>query len=345
VRAWHGDAEVDAWLVPINPEPRRLARHLTRVRYVRAAVSESLYLPSLPRELARADIVHVFSRAYKWFLLAAFPAIVTARALRRPVLLHYHHGEAADHLRRSAVARATLARVDRNVVPSSYLQEVFAGFGLRAEVVLNLTDLGFAYRERDPVRPRLLSTRNLDTLYNVGCTLRAFQIVQQQRPDATLTILGTGPQAPALRAIADSLGLSQIHFAGRIEPQDMPRIFDEHDIYIQSPQADNTPNSVIEAFASGLPVVATAVGGVPALTRHGELALLAPPDDHGALAAAVLRLLDDPALARRLARVGRQASEGYAWAHVRPDWLRTYRSMLTPSAPEDAVISVQPLGA
>src|SRR5947207_9512793 len=156
-------------------------------------MTEATYIPQLVRQLACADVVHVFSASYSSFLLAPVPAVLVARVLGRPVVLNYHSGEAPDHLGRSAAARAVLSRVDRIVVPSPFLAGVFQEFGLTATVVPNTIDLDrFVYRDRDSLRPRLLSTRNLDYPYNVACTLRAFRIVQDRWPDASLTLVGAG---------------------------------------------------------------------------------------------------------------------------------------------------------
>src|SRR5262245_51808712 len=72
---WRDDRDVRAWLVPINPTPPRVVRAGRRVKYVRTCVVEATYLPLLWRELARADVVHVFSASYASFLLAPIPAI------------------------------------------------------------------------------------------------------------------------------------------------------------------------------------------------------------------------------------------------------------------------------
>ena len=328
--AWRQDPEVDAWLVPINPVPRAPFDRLLDLKYVRTIVTQLLYYPLLLRELRRADVVHVFSASYASFLLAPLPAILIAKLYGKPVVLNYRSGEAPDHLRRSAIARRTLKAVDLNVVPSSFLLDVFASFGIRSRIVANVCDLGrFQYRERDLLRPRLLSTRNFEPLYNVGCTLRACARVQQVFPDTSLTLVGSGSGEQALRDLVRQLGLRNVTFAGRVRQQDIHRFYADADIYVQTPSIDNMPASVIEAFASGLPVVATRVGGVPAILEDGIHGLLAPDDDEVAVANRILTLLADPAAARRMAAAGRDSCRNYDWTVLRNQWVEVYRSLAT----------------
>jgi glycosyltransferase involved in cell wall biosynthesis len=220
--AWRGSPDVDAWLVPVNPLPPRGLQFTRRVKYLRTVVNQLMYVPLLVRELARADVVHVFSASYSSFLLAPLPAILVARALGRPVVLNYRSGEAPDHLKRSPLARRMISGVDRNVVPSTFLRDVFASFGIEATVIPNIVDLDrFRFRLRDPLRPRLLSTRNFEDLYNVACTLRAFSIIRQSRPDASLTLVGGGSNDDALRTLARDLDLHDVTFTGRVRPDDI----------------------------------------------------------------------------------------------------------------------------
>lgn len=329
LRAWTGDPDVDAWLVPINPTPGRPWDRALDLKFLRTVVTQLWYWPLLLRELRRADVVHVFSASYLSFLLAPLPAVLVARLLGKPVVLNYRSGEAPDHLKRSAIARATLRRVDRNAVPSRFLQDVFAGFGISAEVIPNIVDVErFAFRERAPLRPRILSTRNFDALYNVACTLRAFRLVQDRYPDATLTLVGGGSGESELRRLASDLGLRHVRFAGRVPPDDIWQYYAEADIYLQTPDIDNMPSSVLEAFASGCAVVSTRAGGVPAILTTETHGLLVDCGDYAAAAAAVLRLLDDPALAARLTASARASCEQYRWGAVRARWIALYRSLV-----------------
>lgn len=336
LQAWRNDPAVDAWLVPHNPLPPAPLRWMLRVKYLRTIATEATYVPLLFAKLRRADVVHVFSASYWSFLLAPLPAILIARVLGKPVVLNYRSGEAPDHLQRSAIARWALAKVDRNAVPSRFLRDVFAGFGIGSVIVPNVVDLDrFPYCPRLPLRPRLLSTRNFDALYNVSCTLRAFKRIQDVHPDASLTLVGAGTEDARLRALASELGLQNVTFAGRVAPQAIAAFYTDHDIYLQSPDIDNMPSSVLEAFASGLPVVSTEAGGMPAIVRHGQDGLLAPLDDDATLAAHVLHLLADPEWARSLAAAAHATLQNYTWNQVRAQWLALYRDVL-PHAPAGA---------
>src|SRR2546421_6693143 len=130
--AWKHGPDVDAWWVPVTPVPPGPLAHLLKIKFVRTVITQLVYWPLLFRELRKADVVHVFSASYASFLLAPLPAMLVARMLGRPVVLNYRSGEAPDHLKRSAVARAAIAKVARSIVPSRFLVDVFSSFGLHA---------------------------------------------------------------------------------------------------------------------------------------------------------------------------------------------------------------------
>ena len=342
---WERDADVYVWLVPINPVPPKPFDQLLRLKYVRTLITQLCYWPLLIRELRRADLVHIFSASYSSFLLAPLPAIVVSRLFGKPVLLNYHSGEALDHLRQSWIARTVLRRyVDLNVVPSPYLQGVFERFGIQATVVSNTVDCReFKYRVRDlGLRPlRLLSTRNFEPHYNVACTLRAFALVQARFPATTLTLVGSGSQDALLKRLAADLRLQHVTFVGSVAPQDIAACYNAADIYVQTPSVDNMPLSILEAFASGLPVVSTNVGGVPALLTNGVHGLLASDDDADSVAARIIDVIEHPERASRLAAAGHDLCAQYDWQRVRESWLAAYRKLVDAGPIAHARVGVQ----
>ncbi|HEY1266899.1 MAG TPA: glycosyltransferase family 4 protein [Candidatus Binatia bacterium] len=310
--------------VPINPRFPRAAGWLRRVPYLRTVLNEALYIPTLAR-LRRADVVHVFSASYWSFLLAPAPALLTAKVFGKRVVLNYHSGEAADHLSRWGIlVHPFLKLADEIVVPSEYLKEIFARHGYRVRVIRNVVDTSnFRFRERRPLRPRLLSTRNLEPIYRVDNTLRAFALLRSRNPEATLTIAGSGSEEQRLRRQAAPFAGS-VRFAGRVEPASMPRIYDEADIFVNSSVVDNQPLSVLEAFAAGLPVVSTPTGELATMVREGDTGSIVPAKNPEAMAAAIARLLAEADGTLAMARRARAEVEKYTWPAVHRKWLAAY---------------------
>jgi len=306
VRGLRGRGHVEVDFVSIDQPIQGFGSVLQRIRFIRTAVTSIRYLGALLRRVPRADVVHVFSASYWSFLLAPTPAILVARLLGKPVILHYHSGEADDHLSRSRVAVRIAGMAQVVAVPSAYLAEVFGAHGLDAVVIPNHVDAeDYRHRER-VVRPSLvLSNRNLEPLYNVGGLLDAFARVQERFPDTGLVVAGSGSQAALLRQQAKDLGLRNVRFVGSVQPSEMVDLLHAADVYLNASLIDNMPMSLLEAFASGLPVVSSDAGGIPFIVEHGRNGLLAPAGDPEALARQVFRVFEDPALGHRLAAEGR----------------------------------------
>jgi glycosyltransferase involved in cell wall biosynthesis len=312
--------------VPIDPPPPRLVAGVRRVPFLRTLVNQMGYLPSL-RALREADVVHVFAASYWSFLLAPLPAVLAGRMLGKRVILNYHSGEADDHLARwGLLVHPWLHLPHEIVVPSPYLAEVFARYGYQTRVVRNVVDVSrFSFRERSLQVPNLVSTRNLHPYYRIDNTLRAYMLLRNRFPQAKLTLIGEGSEEPMLRALARSLGGDGIRFLGRLEPDVLPRMLDEAELFVNSSVVDNQPMSVLEAFAAGLPVVSTPTGDIANLVRDGETGVIVAPNDPAAMAEAIERLLLDPQRARSMARRARQELDEYTWQSVRDGWKSAYQ--------------------
>lgn len=315
--------------IPVNPAFPKWLRWARRFPYLRTLLNQVFYLPSLAA-LRHVDTVHVFSASYWSFLLAPVPAMLVGRLFGKRVILNYHSGEAEDHLARWGVLVHPWVRLaDEIVVPSTYLQDVFARHGYRTRVIENVVDTArFRFHERTPLRPRLLSTRNLEPHYRVDVVLEAFALVKARYPQATLTVAGVGSEAESLRQLANNIAPEAIRFVGRVDPRKMPELYDDADIAVNASVVDNQPLSILEAFASGLPVVSTATGDIAAMVRNGETGLVVAPGDPAAVAGAVVALLKNPERAMRMARQARTEVERHTWPRIRSAWAAVYSGAL-----------------
>lgn len=303
-----------------------------RVPLARSAFRLVPYLSALWRAAGKSDVFHVMANSgWSWHLFAA-PAVWVARSRGVAVVVNYRGGEAAEFLQGSAaLVRFTMRRVAALVVPSGFLQGVFQRFGMQAEIVPNIIDLS-RFAPRAPARapaPHLVVARNLEALYDNETAIRAFALVRQQFAQARLTVAGSGPQEAYLRQLVAQQGLADaVHFSGRLERDAMAALYRSADLMLNPSLADNMPNSVLEAWASGVPVVSTNVGGIPHLAQHGVTASLVPPSDPVAMAQACVALLSDETLWRERAQAGLREAQRYTWSCVRPVLAGVYRQVL-----------------
>ena len=183
----------------------------------------------------------------------------------------------------------------------------------RLTTIVNGVDLDRfrpAVRTREAHAPVLGCTARLGAENDHATLIQAFAHLGRQWPDAQLLLVGRGPEEAALRALADALGVGgRVCFAG--EQADVAPWLARMDVYAQAARLAGISNSILEAMATGLPVVATDVGGTAEVVVHGETGLLVPPGDPIALADALGALLANPARAEAFGHAGRARAEAH----------------------------------
>jgi glycosyltransferase involved in cell wall biosynthesis len=315
--------------IDFQPIDSRLPDWLAGIRFLRTACSFAAYCARVMARAPRYDILHVFSAAYYSYSLWTLPALLFAKLYGKKIILNYRDGQAEDHLKSWRSAIPTIRKMDAIVTPSGFLVDVFGRFGFEAQSISNIIDMSqFRYRRRGKLRPLFLHNRILEPLYNIECTLRAFALIQERYPEARLTLAHDGPSRPELERFARELGLRHTEFIGRVPHPKIADLYDAADIYLTSPDFDCMPGSLLECFASGLPVIATRAGGIPYIAADEETALLIPCNDHRAMAACAFRLLEDQALVERLTARAYEECQRFAAGPVRDQWVALYRRLL-----------------
>ncbi|MEO1367306.1 MAG: glycosyltransferase family 4 protein [Acidobacteriota bacterium] len=234
-------------------------------------------------------------------------------------------------------ARRVLSRADAVVAPSPFLARTARRLGLETRVIPNVLDLDaypFARRRRLDAPLDLLWLRTFHPIYRPQAAVDALAELRRRGVDARLTLAGQDKGLEAeCRSLVEARGLTgRVRFPGFLDADGKRRELSGHDVYLHTNAVDNTPVTVLEAAAHGLPVVATAVGGLPDLIDDGRSGLLVPDgpaQDHArGLADAVERLLREPDLAERLSVGGRGLAEGCAWPRVHDLWRGLFAELL-----------------
>lgn len=289
----------------------------------------SLQVISVALRLARVgracDVLHVQASSRAGFV----PMLVTgplARLLRRPVVLHFHGG--TGHLWLAQYHRWLLPffrMADRTLVVSPQLESAFRDLGVETEVFWNLVPLErFSYRERSGKDPKLVWVRHLEPVCDPMLALDVHERVCAEFPGAELTLVGDGTLRPDVEREIAHRGLGGVYLVGAVAPERVPALLDESEIFLNTSRHDGVPTSILEASAAGLPIVSTAVGGVPSMLVDGESGLLASAGDADELAARILDLLRSPDVCRRLSRGARKNAESYGWDHAASHLERIY---------------------
>jgi glycosyltransferase involved in cell wall biosynthesis len=243
-----------------------------------------------------------------------------------PFVLVLRGGALPEFARRwPARVRSCLARAAVVTVPSPYLLEQMRPY--REDLVLLPNPLhisAYMFTARAKPEPSLVWLRAFEELYNPALAADVLGRLASEFPEIHLTMLGSDRGDGSWQRTqerARSFGvLNRVTMPGAVKKCDVPEWLQRGDIFLNTTHIDNTPVSVLEAMACGLCVVSTNVGGIPYLLKDGEDALLVPPGDPDAMAAAVRRLLTEPGLARRISGAGRRKAESFDWSFIFDMW-------------------------
>jgi glycosyltransferase involved in cell wall biosynthesis len=260
----------------------------------------------------RPDIVHASSSK------AGVLARLAAGLARVPIRVFTVHGWAFKA--HSGLSSRLYRWADRLIKPLTTSticvseRELAAGVeartcddGQRTVVIPNAVDVSVAPQsQHDRATPLIVSVGRLKAPKDFITLIRALSALPSRSFEAA--IVGEGPDRRELEQEIDRLGLAErVQLAG--ERSDVPKLLARADIFVLSSASEGLPVSVLEAMAAGLPVVASRVGGVPEVVLDGRTGVLVRPSDPDVLAAALERLVVQPALRRRLGAAGRSRAE------------------------------------
>jgi len=211
-----------------------------------------------------------------------------------------------------------------NVAVSGYLKDAFDKAGYPAVVIPNNIDINlYPFKKREKIKPRLLWVRSFHRQYNPNMAADVLALLVKDYPDAKLCMVGPDKDGSLdqFKNYCQELGISeQVKIKGLLSKSEWHKLSEEYDIFINTTNVDNTPVSVIEAMALGLPVISTNVGGVPFLLEDEKDALLVEKGDAQAMYKAIKSLIENPSLSFAIAQNARTKAETFDWEVVKEKW-------------------------
>jgi len=158
-----------------------------------------------------------------------------------------------------------------------------------------------SWERRDTGEVVLFSNRGFFPVYDTATLIRGFERAYREEPRLRLILKGGGPERKQMRELVRSMGLGEVvMFRERTPYSEVVHDYREADIFVSTAVSDGTPVSLLEAMSTGLPCIATGVGGVPEWIEDGETGVLVPPCDPETLAEKILMLARDAPVRQRI---------------------------------------------
>lgn len=305
--------------------------HTTDIFNTKGNIAKRIaYFHELHKVAQVYDVLHIHCCSYFGF----YPAILgveVGRRLGKRIVCTYHGGGAEHFFSRFTwLVRHYLKRTDANIVLSGFLARVFNQCRLPYTVIPNMleqkTTASISDIQRTEVRPRFISVRTLEPIYNIECILRAFAIVRQHIPQATLDVLSDGSCRPRLEQYVAKNGIGGVTFVGRVANNEIDTYLQRNDIFISMPHVDNQPMSVLEAWRNGLLVISSNVGGVPYMVEDGKTGILVESDNELQLAYKMSEAVEKPDKTLAIMKNGNAHLACYSWERIREQILKTYKA-------------------
>jgi glycosyltransferase involved in cell wall biosynthesis len=271
-------------------------------------------------------LIDTYSTSNFWY---AFVVSQLARFFKVPYIPILRGGDLPRRLINSPRLSALIfENAYKNVAPSNYLYTAFLEKGFNNVLLLpNTIELKhYIFKERTFFYPKLLWVRALQDIYNPKMAIDVLRLVQKKYPEATLCMVGgeKNISIATMQEYAKEKGVF-VTFTGRLPKPEWLALAANYDIFLNTTHFDNTPVSVMEAMALGLPVISTNVGGIPYLLEQDETGIMTPDNDASKMAQAIISLLDNPKKAHEMALKARAVAIIFDWDVVKKQWRELFQ--------------------
>ena len=215
----------------------------------------------------------------------------------------------------------------QNIAPSGYLKYEFEIKGYTTQLIPNVIPIAnYTFKERKKITPKLLYVRAFASIYNPTMAIEVLKELKKKYPEATLCMIGPDKDGTLkdVKHLINTYGLQDsVEITGVLSKKEWHKKSKDFDIFINTTNVDNTPISVIEAMALGLPIVSTNVGGLPYLISNNIDGVLVDKEQPILMADQIAEIIEENKSS--FAKKARIKAEGYDWNIVKHQWLEILR--------------------
>ena len=243
-----------------------------------------------------------------------------------------HGGALPNRLDNSSrLCRQIFKNSYQNIAPSGYLKYEFEKRGYLTKLIPNVLDIAkYKFTERAKISPKILYVRAFDKIYNPQMAIYVLLEIIKTYPNAKLCMVGPdrdGSLSGVMELISKHDLNKYVEITGVLSKEEWHLKSEDFDIFINTTNFDNTPISVMEAMALGLPIVSTNVGGLPYLLEDKKDAFLVEKNDVNAMKSAILTLLSQEAKVVAITKNARNKVEGFDWRYIKKEWGNLFCSL------------------
>ncbi len=270
----------------------------------------------------KIDYILIDTYSTKNFYYAFFTSQI-ARLLKLKYIPILHGGNLPSRLDKSKYKSDLIFRNSyKNISPSGYLKYEFEKRNYSVELIPNVIPIeNYNYKERKNLKPNLLYVRAFAEIYNPKMAIHVLDKIKNTHPEAKLCMIGPDRDGTlkSVKQLTKDLKLeNSVEFTGVLSKTDWHKKAEEFDIFINTTNIDNTPISVIEAMALGLPVISTNVGGLPYLIKNDFDGVLVPKENSKKMSESILKVIKEKN--SLLAMNARKKAEAFGWDVVKFKW-------------------------
>ncbi len=211
-----------------------------------------------------------------------------------------------------------------NVAPSNFLKSAFEKKGYRVKFIPNVLNISdYIFKERKQLKPNLLWVRAFDKIYNPIMAIEVLYRLKRMYPEAKLCMIGPFKDESHQNTLAkiEEYKLENcVELTGVMPKNEWLKKSEDFDIFINTTNFDNTPVSVMEAMALGLPVISTNVGGLPFLISDKKEGILVNKNDAKQMTKEIDNLIKNPLFALELTQNAQLKAESFDWQAIKQQW-------------------------